>query len=107
MIRADKDGNCTRPDLITISELLSMNDLEIDLPKPELEAKVDACLKECELNITNISYIFNHKDEYYVVIYPKDSQKPIIEIEVGHSIRFYKSDGSYHFDINSLYNDLI
>lgn len=106
MIQVDKDGNFTKPDLITIFELLAMNGLQINLPKPVLEAEVDACLKNCKLNITNTSYVFNHKDEYYVIIKPNDSQKPVLEIEVGHSTRFYKSDGSYHFDIDSMrYND--
>ena len=106
MMQVDKDGNFTKPDLITISELLAMNDLQINLPKPVLEADVGACLKDCKLNIANTSYVFNHKDEYYVIINPNDSQKPVLEIEVGHSTRFYKSDGSYHFDIDSMrYND--
>ena len=62
------------PDLITISDLLKIHDLEIDLPKQVLDAEVDVCLKESTFAKIRGKYEFKFED-YSVIIDPDDSEK--------------------------------
>ncbi len=96
-LRVDSNGNFTSPDLIKISDLLKIHDLEIDLPKQVLDAEVDVCLKESTFAKIRGKYEFKFED-YSVIIDPDDSEKTILELEGNHIPRYYSLDGSYHID---------
>lgn len=96
-IRVDSEGNFTSPDLITISDLLKIHSLEIDLPKPVLDAEVDACLKSSIFTKIDDKYEFKF-DDYSVIINPNDSERTILELEGDHIPRYFSLDGSYHID---------
>lgn len=96
-IRVDSEGNFTSPDLITISDLLKIHELEIDLPKQVLDAEVDACLKSSTFTKINDKYVFKF-DDYSVIIDSNDSERIILELEGDHAPVYFSLDGSYHID---------
>lgn len=96
-IRVDSEGNFTSPDLITISDLLKIHELEIDLPQQVLDAEVDVCLKSSTFTKINDKYEFKF-DDYSVIINPNDSERTILELEGNHTPAYFSWDGSYHID---------
>lgn len=97
MIQVDSEGNFSSPDLITISDLLKIHDLEIHLPKQVLDAEVDACLKSSTFTKINDKYEFKF-EEYSVIINPNDSERTILELEGDRIPRYFSLDGSHHID---------
>ena len=96
-IRVDSEGNFTSPVLITISDLLKIHELEIDLPQQVLDAEVDVCLKSSTFTKINDKYEFKF-DDYSVIINPNDSERTILELEGNHTPAYFSWDGSYHID---------
>jgi hypothetical protein len=92
MIRSEN----SKLDLINISELLEIFDLDLNLPNEVLNAKVDACLKLAKLNVGNDSYEFKY-DDYIVRIYPSES-RPIFVEETGKDAPcfYYNSKGNVY-----------
>lgn len=83
-------------DLINISELLEIFNLDLDLPDDILNAEFGACLKSSKLNVNDNSYEFKYKD-YIVRIYPSESRPAIVE-ETGKDAPcfFYNSEGNVY-----------